>query len=133
MIEFTSKIGLIINCEKSEIEPIQDLTYIGARSMTRMGMVKIPGDCVEAVKTIASAISKAIRVIVRQYLRFLGLLNSCIFQIEWRRLHTRPLQLYIQAWWKPSTGHIEETIPILPSAKEHIQWWEKEENLWKGE
>ena len=132
MTEFMTRIGLIINWEKSELEPTQDLTYIGARFLTKIGIVTIPEDRVEAIMTIAEKIRKARRVVVRQFLRFLGLLNSCIFQVEWGRLHTRPLQLYLQAWWKPSRGNIEDTIPILPSVTEHILWWEQESNLRKG-
>ena len=132
MVQFMVEMGLVINLEKSELEPSQDLTYIGARFLTRIGIVTIPEDRIVAIKQIAAAIRRAERIVVRQFLRLLGLLNSCIFQVKWGRLYTRPLQLYLQAWWRPSTGDINDKIPILQSVKEHIRWWEEEENLRNG-
>ena len=132
MLKFMTRIGLVVNWEKSELEPTQDLTYIGARFLTKIGIVTIPEDRIEAIKTIASTIRRARRVVVRHFLRFLGLLNSCIFQIQCGRLFTRPLQLYLKECWKPSTGHIEDTVPILPSIEGHLLWWEQESNLRRG-
>ena len=59
MLEFIIRIDLIINWEKSELEPTQDLTYIESRFMTALEIVTIPMNKIEAIEKITSGIRRA--------------------------------------------------------------------------
>ena len=85
-INFMLDIGLVINWEKSEIVPSQDRVHVGARFRTSEGMVMLPKERVLKVINLVETIQRACQVSARDFLRMLGLLNSCIYQVDWARL-----------------------------------------------
>ncbi|VDH93661.1 Hypothetical predicted protein [Mytilus galloprovincialis] len=53
----------------------------------------------------------------RVMLRLLGLMASCIDLVPWARLHMRPLQLYLLAWWRPALQQFksfDSTVSTTP-------------------
>ena len=132
VINFMLDIGLVINWEKSEIVPSQDWVHVGARFRTSVGMGTLPEERVLKVVNLVETIQRAHQVSARDFLRMLGLLNSCIYQVDSARLFLRPIQLYLKAMWKPSTGDLKDMIPIRPGLVEHLNWWKSAENLQSG-
>ncbi|CAC5424143.1 unnamed protein product [Mytilus coruscus] len=65
-------------------------------------------------------------------LRLLGLMASCIDLVPWARLHMRPLQLYLLAWWRPALHSLNHLIPLYQPLQEHLFWWLNRRNFFQG-
>ncbi|VDI01509.1 Hypothetical predicted protein [Mytilus galloprovincialis] len=57
---------------------------------------------------------------------------SCIDLVPWARLHMRPLQLYLLAWWRPALHSLNHLIPLYQPLQEHLFWWLNRRNFFKG-
>ncbi|CAC5412705.1 unnamed protein product [Mytilus coruscus] len=68
----------------------------------------------------------------RVMLRLLGLMASCIDLVPWARLHMRPLQLYLLAWWRPALHSLNHLIPLYQPLQEHLFWWINRRNFFRG-
>ena len=132
MVQFMLDVGLRINWEKSDLTPSQDTVHIGLRLMTKVGMVSVPEDRIEAIIQIVMMVQRRMEVSAGLFLRLLGCLNSVIFQVEWGRLFLRPIQLYLQSFWRPSSGTLDDSIPVLNSLRRHLDWWRNRKNLERG-
>ncbi|CAC5382111.1 unnamed protein product [Mytilus coruscus] len=54
------------------------------------------------------------------------------FSSIWARLHMRPLQLYLLAWWRPALHSLNHLIPLYQPLQEHLFWWLNRRNFFKG-
>ncbi|CAC5368762.1 PSMD2 [Mytilus coruscus] len=57
---------------------------------------------------------------------------SCIDLVPWARLHMRPLQLYLLAWWRPALHSLNHLIPLYQPLQEHLFWWLNRRNFFQG-
>lgn len=130
-LELLMSLGFIINLEKSNLIPNQEITYIGALFNLRLGLV-LPTEeraqkLWQAIKNLVSGQTKA-----KDFLHLLGLMASCIELIPHARLFMRPIQLHLLSFWKPSLHSVEMSIPCTLHLKSHLQWWLNPANIFKG-
>lgn len=130
--ELLKNLGLIINVKKSCLVPTQIIEYLGAVIHLKEGLV-FPS--LERFKNISQMIQIFLNsqtVEARVMLRLLGLMASCIDLVPWARLHMRPLQLYLLAWWRPALHSLNHLIPLYQPLQEHLFWWLNRRNFFKG-
>ena len=131
ILNLLSQLGFLINVEKSELTPTQDITYIGGRFLLAKGIVLPTVDRIVKLREAILEIRKRSGT-ARQYLQMLGLMASCIEVVPYARLHMRPMQLHLLYWWKPVSGDLEMQIPKSQHLVDHLNWWLLEANMLKG-
>ena len=124
-------LGFIINKEKSELIPKQQITYIGGLFLFDQEIVTPTPDRIKklesAVKNIYQGQNQA-----KDFLHLLSLIASCLELIPNARLFMRPIQLHLLCFWKPSSLDLETRIPVTQHLKSHLQWWLNSVNTMRG-
>ncbi|KAK3092126.1 hypothetical protein FSP39_025396 [Pinctada imbricata] len=125
-------LGLVVNLEKSHLNPSQKITYLGARFNLQMGIVCPTEERYTNLCQTISTITQQAFVPARSFLRILGLMASCIDLVPLARLHMRPIQLYLLCHWSPRQDDISHLVQIKDSLKPHLAWWTQGSNIFRG-
>ena len=131
ILSLLSRLGFLINKEKSNLVPTQDIIYIGGRFCLDKGIVMPTPERIVKLRCAVIALLGE-KVSARQYLQTLCLMASCIEIIPNARLQMRPIQLHLLYWWKPVSRDLEMIIPKSRHLREHLSWWLQEANIVKG-
>ena len=62
----------------------------------------------------------------------LGIMASRVDLALRARLHKRPISLYLLSKWRPRSYNLEKLIQVEKSVKDHLLWWTKRRNLFRG-
>ena len=131
-VRFLSDMGFIINLKKSDLDPCQDLVYVGARFRTDLGMVFLPKPRLAALVACAQAFLQVGRYkTAQQFLSLLGVMGACIDVVRYARLAMRPVQWYVKDRWTAELG-LKFPLIISNELRKHILWWTVESNLQQG-
>ncbi|MCG8045731.1 MAG: hypothetical protein JAY66_08610 [Candidatus Thiodiazotropha taylori] len=129
-LNLLSKLGFLINLEKSALEPSQSVVYIGAHFLLEKGIVCPTQERIMKIKE--ACLSLRVGSSAQDYLHLLGLMASCIELVPNARLFMRPIQLHLLQFWRPATMPLQMVIPFNKHVENHLQFWLKKENLLKG-
>ena len=124
--------GFVINLKKSEMEPTQDLVYIGGHFRTDLGVVLPPQDRILKLQGLLKPILPGIKVTAHYVLRILGVMASMIQVVMEARLHMRHLQLFLLSRWRPVRDSLWKMVTIPDSVIEDVNWWLESSNLLEG-
>ena len=123
--------GFLVNMEKSQPLPSQDLVYIGGHFLTAQGMVFLPPDRRLALAKLSKIFvaGKLLPAVV--WLRLLGVMAATIQVIPQARLRMRHVQMFLLSRWN---SDLPTSLPIMVprSLLPHVQWWSVESNLSQG-
>ena len=90
--------GYIINLKKSDLNPVQDLVYIGWRFRTDLARIFLPNDRKDAlISCIRSYCRAASYTPAHQFLGLLGLMTVTLLVVPYAHLHMRLLQWYLKS------------------------------------
>ena len=103
-------LGFKLNKGKSELIPKQELVYIGDAFHLKLRIVTPTSARLRkldlAIKMLLSGQNQA-----RDFLHQLGFMASCLELIPNGLLFMRPIQLYLLAFWRPSSMDPEVEVP----------------------
>ena len=124
-------LGFIVNLEKSNLQPQQEIVYIGALFNFIQGRIFPTQDRMLKIQLAINQMSTG-HVKARDFLHLLGLMASCLELIPNARLYMRPIQLHLLSFWKPSQDSLSMNIPFTRHLKSHLVWWQNPVNILKG-
>jgi hypothetical protein len=124
--------GFIINMIKSEPEPTQDIIHIGGRFRTDLGIIQIPPDRIDKIKTCLRPFRVGVSIPVRLILRLLGLMVSTLGVTQFARLRMRHLQMFLLNNWSPHGGRLDHCLMIPLWLMRHLLWWNSDQHLLLG-
>ena len=124
--------GFLVNFEKSHLFPTQDITYIGGRLCTHLGMVYLPQDRVTAIQCLANQFVEGRRLPARTWMKFLGLMASTIHVLPQARLRMRDIQMFLLTNWSPLSDSLFLRLRVPGHLCPAIQWWALQSNLTQG-
>ena len=131
-LSLLQKAGYVINVQKSDLNPTQDLVFIGGRFRTDMGMVFLPGDRVQSLIRLVKCFTAGRLFPFYMWLRLLGVMVSTLQVVKDARLFMRPVQAYVlQFWSHPLNLHRKVVVPV--KLVQHLQWWKDPGNLTLGQ
>ena len=132
VIQVLQDLGWIINWEKSNLQPSQSVTYLGARLDLQRGLAMPTLQRIENITQAASLLlSKRISQ-ARQWLRFLGLAASMVEILPLCRLFMRPVQFFLLERFNPCQDPLSLLIHLTNSIKPFLRWWTEPQNLSQG-
>ena len=110
-LNLLTSLGFMINSQKSNLIPTQNLTYLGGVFYFNKGIVCPTAERIAklnlAIQKICNGQNRA-----QDFLHLLGIMASCIEMIPNSRLFMRPIQLHLLAFWKPSSQDLKVKIPF---------------------
>ena len=116
------QLGFIVNKSKSQLVPVQSLTYIGSWFDLAKGFVY---PTLERQNNLKSAVSNLFKgqISARSYLILLGMIASCLEMIPNARLFMRPIQLHLlqnETFCKSSTySSVNIGSEVVVTGSEH--------------
>lgn len=133
LLQLTNNLGFLVNWEKSQLVPSQRFRYLGVEFESTSGLMFPPSDRVERIISLTTTLSRASKVRARFILQWLGLVNSAADQVDLGRLHMRPVQIWLLAVWRPSSGQLDASLS-LPGPLLQIVWefWSDRNRLLRG-
>ena len=132
VVQTASRLGWLVNREKSELEPSQHPTFLGTRLDFRDGRVRPTTERVLAVQAGANLLLERPSAPARAWLVFLGYLASLVDVVPWCLFHMRDLQSHLLGFFAPSLRNLATLVPLTPSVVPHIQWWCDQSHLLLG-
>ena len=131
LISLVQELGWLVNFEKSELVPTQNLDFLGYHfSLTRALVFPTEKKLLKLHEKIVS-IKKALFITARQLMSLIGTLACLEKTVPLGRLHLRPFQWHLKRFWK-FPDSLEKTIPVTLDLRKHISWWESRQNLLRG-
>ena len=94
------KLGWIINFQKSELVPTQNLDFLGYHFNLQRGLVFPTQNKLDRLKNQTVFIRNSLVLTPRKLLSLIGTLASLEKTVPLGRLHMRPFQWYLKSHWK---------------------------------
>ena len=115
-------LGFVINWEKSQLIPCQQIEFLGFQINTQTMMFLLPQEKVQKIKDMCTHILNSTNITVREVAKLTGKLVSTIQAILPANLQCRFLQM-LQTKALLSGKSYESKITLTKQAKEEICWW----------
>ncbi|XP_046582716.1 uncharacterized protein LOC124290072 [Haliotis rubra] len=125
-INLLAQLGWLVNHQKSELEPTQDLQFLGIRFLTLENRILVPDDRWQSIQScIPDALNSPLDL--RTWQQLLGLLTSAQALTRKGRLQLRPLQRFLIA-------HVDDVqkFAIPQHLKQYLLWWTVRSNVCGG-
>ena len=131
LITLVKKLGRIVNLKKSELNPTQDLEFLGYRFNLREGLVYPNQKKVDKLKILAVSILQGHTTTPRKLMSLIGVMASMEKTVPLGRIHMRPFQWFLKTNWQ-SPKSLDKIVPISQLIKDHLAWWMDPQNVFKG-
>ena len=111
LVEICQKLGLLVNLDKSELEPKQMFDFVGYQFDLRSGRVRPTPDRWQNLQDKVLEMLSLPACPVRQFMS-IGLLTPTEKQVHLDRLHMRPIQWHLKNNWR---------IPVIRKSDSNSQ------------
>ena len=124
-LETFDRLGLLVNKEKSVLEPVQSLPFLGLILNTRDCTFSIPEEMKATIRDNASNLISRARVRIRDISEFLGRANFVSTAAPMSTFHVRSLQRLVNSEvTNPTLSSLFNKRICLPTgALEDLGWW----------
>lgn len=124
-------LGFVVNYQKSQLNPVQSLEFLGFQINSVTFQISLPKDKVKNIKRECQKVLDHQTITVRELARLLGKLSASIQAVFPAPLHYR----YLQAVNKQSLakqGSYEAPVIWSATALEELKWWRDHLTAWNG-
>ena len=132
VIQVITSLGFLVNYKKSQLDPSQLITYLGARLDLKKGLATPSQERVNNLAVCARILAEADTAPAVAWLKVLGLMASMVDLIPYCRLHMRVIQIHLMAHYKPSIHRVSRMVPLSDLIREELSWWYHRPNLTAG-
>ena len=131
LITLVEKLGWIVNLKKSELNPTQDLEFLGYRFNLRERLVYPNQKKVDKLKILAVSILQGHTTTPRKLMSLIGVMASMEKTVPLGRIHMRPFQWFLNTNWHFPQS-LDKIVPISQLIKDHLAWWMDPQNVLNG-
>ena len=132
VLEFCCDLGIVINFEKSDLEPKQQVKYLGMLIDTAAARV-FPSDTrISKFRKVAQLFLSRQEQPARQWQVILGHLSSLEKLVPHGRLHLRSLQWHLKGNWSQVDDSPLLPVPLSEEVRKDLTWWLDDRNLTVG-
>ena len=131
LVKLVQELGWLINFQKSELVPTQNLDFLGYRFDLQRGLVFPTQKKLDRLKVQTVSIRKSLVLTPRKLMSLIGTLASLEKTVPLGRLHMRPFQWYLRSHWKFPQS-LDKSIPVTRNFLNYLKWWEDLQNLMAG-
>ena len=131
LVKLVQELGWLINFQKSELVPTQNLDFLGYHFDLQRGLVFPTQKKLDRLKVQTVSIRKSLVLTPRKLMSLIGTLASLEKTVPLGRLHMRPFQWYLRSHWKFPQS-LDKSIPVTRNFLNYLKWWEDLQNLMAG-
>lgn len=121
-LRLTQELGILINVEKSQLPPTQEILYLGMVLNSQTWVFPAPKRIDSCLGTICQLLSLQV-CSANQWMSLLGTLASIVQFVKLGKLDMRLLQFFLKASWDRRTQPDSYAFPITQEIKIYLQWW----------
>ena len=118
-----SRLGFVINMEKSAVIPAQRITFLGFVLDSVSMTITLTIDKKAQVKAICKAMQHKHETTITEVAQLVGTLVSSLPGVQFGKLHYRNLEIEKNIALRENKGDYEALRSLSPSAKEDLAWW----------
>ena len=123
LVKLVQELGWLINFQKSELVPTQNLDFLGYHFDLHRGLVFPTQKKLDRLKVQTVSIRKSLVLTPRKLMSLIGTLASLEKTVPLGRLHMRPFQWYLRSNWKFPQS-LDKNIPVTRNFLNYLKWWE---------
>ena len=129
VIQFFQSLALIVNREKSVLDPTQALEFLGFTIRTLPMTIHLPKEKLRKIKQEAQTLLAQEMVTIKDLASFIGKISASSRAIRIAPLHYRSLQKMVNSVvpYHYSNNEIRRkysmSLPLTPEAQDDLQWW----------
>ena len=131
LVTLVGKLGWIVNLKKSELNPTQDLKFLGYLFNLRGGLVYPNQKKVDKLKILAVSILQGHTTTPRKLMSLIGVMASMEKTVPLGQIHMRPFQWFLKTNWHFPQS-LDKVVLISQLIKDHLAWWMDPQNVLKG-
>ena len=128
--ELLTRLGWMINLEKSDLLPVQRLQFIGGLFDTHLSRLFVPPERFHAYQPLLRQALSGKCLPLRHWLQLLGHLTACQYATSRGRLQLRPIQRFLYPLMVKQD--MSARIAIPQTLRAHLEWWTVEINVLAG-
>ena len=132
LLELAQELGIIINREKSHLDPSQSLVYLGIQIDTIRFWVSPAKKRIDKALCLFREFWSSGQMPARSWLSLLGHMSSLEKFVPGARLRMRRYQYYLKRVWRRDYQPKDVLVPVPPKLKEGLVWWLDRERLERG-
>jgi hypothetical protein len=133
LLEVLRAAGFMINVKKSQLNPSQELVFLGMTLNTIYAKSILPLQKAQMLRLCASLFMTAgVYRPARLFLRLLGMMSAANLMVPLGRLYMRPFQIYLHSRWKAAYQKLSHPVMVPAHLLPHVQWWRDLNNLTQG-
>jgi hypothetical protein len=130
-IDLLSTLGWLVNKDKSELVPSQNIVFLGMGIDFASGLVRPSQETLNKISAWSVILHSVCVLSVKDFLSLLGLLNHACKFIDLGRLHLRPLQFYLKCK-QADLRELYAYVSLDPIFFVAWSWWENTTRLMAG-
>lgn len=130
--DFLQSLGWLINWDKSQLTPTQEIQYLGYRISSVEMKIFLPMEKIEKIGQAVAQLQTNQEAQIREVMRVLGLMMFCFPAVPWARHHQRPLQGLMLHCLDGSKQSLDQPMPLSSKVKRALWWWWAHYNLDRG-
>ena len=136
--ELFQALGLVINWEKSQFEPTQEILFLGFWISTKSMTVSLPREKLRKIMQEAHQLSQRTTLSLQEIAGFVGKTTAARQAIRVAPLFHRHLQALINkvipfvASKEELQSCYQEIVPLTPEAREELIWWSQQAEKWNS-
>ncbi|MGL5405358.1 MAG: reverse transcriptase domain-containing protein, partial [Propionibacteriaceae bacterium] len=132
LLKFCRDLGIVINYEKSDLEPKQKMKYLGMLIDTVAGQV-FPADLrISKFREEAGRFLSRQEQAAQQWQVVIGHLSSLEKLVPHGRLHLRSLQWRLRESWSQAKDPPYFPVALTDKVRQDLAWWLDDKNLLRG-
>lgn len=131
-VSLLTKLGWLINVEKSNLVPTQSIIYLGARLDLASGMVYPTAERTASLVATARKILGNRNTPALTWQRLLGKMASFTDLLDLCRLRMRPLQRHLLKHYAPDRSSAATPIPLPTGLRPFLTWWAESDRIAAG-
>lgn len=123
ILETFVELGFIINNQKSVLEPVQDILFLGFIFNSLRMSIRLPFDKVTNILSLCDRIMRVEHIKLREFAKFCGVLNSACPAVPYSRSHVKIFEREKFCALRANNDSYNVTIPISKLIKDEVTWW----------
>jgi hypothetical protein len=128
-LNLLTQAGFIVNLAKSQLQPSQDLVFLGARIQTDKDRISLPQVKADRIAQMVATFVPGRAFTARRWLQLLGVMAATIPMMRLARQRMRPIQWYLHSQWNRSRQSLDHMVRVTDQVHQHLQWWTSMDNL----
>jgi ribonuclease HI len=126
-----TELGFVLNREKSILEPVQSLEFLGYVIDSVDMNLSLPNSKVECIVHLCNELIQDQKCTIKRLAEIIGTMNAYCSGVEFGRLHCRNLEIFKNVSLRCNSGNFSAMVNIPGNCIRDCEWWRDEAKLHK--